>query len=626
MSVTVAMPVEASIADRDYTRFSAYMDTQGLVRYEGEGASNSLQTLPLAPPRTDVGNQPNEMPSALGREFAQNDFSRGAGQGFFHKRTSDQAGAKFLHSEGFDTSEIGVLRHLHAVIESAASFSGASGKTCKAGGFTFVADGNGIKRFANITGVATTLDPHNGEAATAVRDICAEGSRIFAALGANGIHVSTDNGTTWTHYSDAQAILIAFLKERIIATTATLLYEITASGAAPSPLSTLKAGWTFTSLAETGQYVYAAAVYASGEISRIYHYGLNDSLVMVEKGSTPLPDGDLCYAVRGSSALGVVLVGGGRITSAGTDTILYRSFPTDEGFLPLELVMDSEGASADLACRSIISIGRRFLVGWSLGADSPFGAREGIAVYDPLLDSFTHHLKSSDVPQPVLSIENVQGRIMFVTSAGIYYEDLANYVTEATFISSTADFNNPGPKNWDRTQLTYKALPIGTSIELQYSVRKPEEGVWSVIDSATIPDSTEANFRHANIESPRWTLKLISNSTGASAPEIEGFATRANQTVVQSEFRIIRTFILEDRLTLNKREVRMDPREVRDFIEAKYRQIFDYFEADYPAGFYVRLSDYSIIEPQDTAYQVTAGNQPQDSYLITCVFEGTRNA
>lgn len=634
--VTIAMPVEVDIAGRDFTRYSSYIETQGLIKYEGPNAENTVQTLPLAPPRSDVGNEPNEMPSALGREMAQNDWSHGQGQGFFHKRSSDAS--KALHLEGFDVSEIGILRHLHAVSENILSptFSGATGKTCTAGGYTFVANGTSVLRFSDVTAAATSVSPHNGESPTTVHDICAEGSRIFAALGANGIHVSTDYGTNWTHYNDAEAILVAFLKDRLIATTARLLYEITASGAAPTAKTTLKEGWTFTSLSETGQFVYASSVYEStsqGGQSRVFHYGPDASLNFIEQGSSILPDNDLCYSVKGY--LGMVLLGCGRINdTGGKDTLLYKAIPSDAGYLPIELVADSEGAgSRDLACRSIATAGRRFLLSWSLGTLSPFGEREGIAVYDPAFadgGSFAHHLASSintATPNPVLSIEVVRGRIVFTTADGIFYESLTTYVDQATLISSSGDFNNPGPKNWDRTQLSYKALPNGASVDLQYSLRRPEEGVWSVIGSATIPGSTEKTFRHANIESPRWTWKVISNATGTGteSPEIEGIATRANQTVYESEYRIVRTYIVADRLTLNKREIRADVRAVRDYIESQYRQIFDLYEADYPQGFYVRLSDYQILETADTTYLTTTGNEPDDYYLIVCVFEGTKN-
>lgn len=627
--VTVAMPVEVTVAGRDWTKWSAYIEAQGLVRYEGEGAQNSIQTLPLDPPRQDVNPTSNEFPTALGREFNQSDFSHGMGQGYIHKRSSDSS--KVLYLEGFDVSEIGILRHLHSVTESAAVFSGTTGKTCKQGGYTFICNGTSILRFADVTGAATTINPHNGEAATTVYDITTEGTNIYAALGVNGIHVSSDSGASWTHYSDAAAILVSFLKDRLIATTARLLYEITASGAAPSPKTTLKTGWTFTALAETGEYVYASCVYestAQGGQSRVLHYGLDSSLNFIEKGSSVLPDDDLCYSLKGY--LGMVLIGGGRINSSGgKDTLAYKAIPSESGYLPIELIADSEGAgSRDLACRAITTVGRRFLLSWSLGVDAPFDQREGIAVYDPALDSFANHLAASTstlTPNPVLGIEVVKGRIVFTTADGIFYENLTTYVTTATLISSTADFNNPGPKNWDRTRLSYKALPAGTSITLQYTIRRPEEGVWSAIDSATVPNSTEDSFTHANIESPRWTLKIISNSSGASAPEIESFATRANQTVSETEYRIVRTFILADRLMLNLREVRMNPRTVRDYIEEQHRQIFDYYEADYPNGFYVRLSDYSIEEPSDTAYQTTTGDKPEDLYLVTCIFEGTRN-
>lgn len=620
--MAVLAPITTTSEDRDYSRFSAYADTQGLIRFTGENAQNSISTLPLEPPRTDTLANQNEMPSALGREFAYNDFSHGQGQASFHKRSSDPA--KVLHSEGFDISEIGVLTHLRDTVANAAAFSGATGKTCKAQGYIFVTDGQGIKRFSTVSGAATAIDPHNGEAATTVYDITAEGDTIYAALGTNGIHLSTDAGATWSHHNDAQAILVAFLKERLIAATARLLYEITASGVAPSPKTTLKTGWTFTDLGETGQFVYASAIYEDGGQSRVYHYGLDSSLAFTEQGSSVLPNDDLCYSVTGY--LGMVLLGCGRVNSSGgRDALVYKAVPDSSGFLPIQLVADSTGAGAsDFSVKAITVKGRRFLFGWSLGSGAPFGARSGIAVYDPALDAFAHHLAIAS--GNVTSIEVFDGRLVMVSGA-IYYEDLSNYVAEATLISSTADFNNPGPKNWDRTRITHKALPTGASVDLQYSLRSPEEGVWSAIDTSNIPGATEAVFRHSNVEGARWTLKIISSATSdaSDAPQIESFSTRSNQSVDQAEYRIIRTFILADRLTLNRREVRQDPRDVRDYIEGKYREWFDYFEADYPLGFYVRLSDYSIIEPSDTAYQLAGGDVPEDFYLIQVVLEGTKN-
>lgn len=631
--MAVLSPTVTTSEDRDYHRYSAYIGTQGLINASavgwGEASQNTLSTLPLDPPRQDVGNQPNEMPSALGRDFAYNDFSHGQGQGFLHKRSSDPS--KVLYLEGFDISEIGMLTHLRAVTKNAAVFSGATGKMAKAGGYTFVTNGTSLLRFDDITGAATTINPHNAEAATTVYDITAEGANIYAALGANGIHISSDFGATWTHHNDAQAILIAFLKDRIIATTDRLLYEITGSGVAPPVKTTLKTGWTFTDLGETGEFVYASSIYESGGQSRIFHYGLDSSLNFIEQGSSNLPNDDLCYSITGY--LGMVLLGCGRVNnSGGKDALLYKAVPADGGFLPIELVADSEGAgSRDLAVRAIATKGRRFLLGWSLGVDSPYGQRQGLAIYDPALDAFANHLSSSTTtltPSPILAVEIFEGRIVFTAADGIFYEDLTKFVATATLITSTGDFNNPGPKNWDRTRLAHKALPNGASVQMQYSLRRPEEGVWSAIGTSSVPGETEELFRHSNIESPRWTLKVISTATSAQAeaPEIESFATRSNQSVDEAEYRIVRTFAIADRLTLNLREVRMTPREVRDIIEAKYREWFDYFEADYPNGFYVRLSDYQIVEPDDTKYQLASGDKPDDFYLCTVVLEGTRNA
>lgn len=624
---TFATPTITSADTRDYARYSAYLDDQPLIKYFGEGSQNSIGAIPLEPPRTDTLANSAEMPSALGREFAQTDWSHGQGQNYFHKRSSDTA--KALYLEGFDTSEIGLLRHLRDTVESTTTTVAGSGKTVKHGGYIFIADGTAIRRYSDITGARTNIDPQAGEAATTVSDLASDGTNLYAALGTNGIHISTDDGTTWTHHSDAQAILIAFVKERLVAATARLLYVITAAGAAPSPTTSLRSGWTFTDIGESGEKVYASCIYDNGGKSRIYHYGLDSSLNFIEQGSSVLPDDDLCYSVTGY--LGMVLLGCGRKNSAGgRDALLYKAIPSEGGYLPIELVAESEGAGAtDLSVKHITTYGRKFLCSWSLGSAANFGSRTGIAVYDPALDSFSNHLSINvgGTAEAVLSIETYKGRIILSSAGGVFYEDLIRYKASAFIITSTADFNNAGPKSWDRTRLSYKALPNGASIAAQYSIRRPEENVWSAISSATIPGSTEATFTHANLESPRWTLKIISTSIAdqTSAPEIEGFATRSSQTTSEPEYRIVRTFILADKLSVGKFGVSFEVRKVRDFIENRYRETFDYFEADYPNGFYVRLSNYSVVEPDDTVYQLSDGTRPDDLYLVTVVLEGVRN-
>lgn len=626
MSVLIDAVVDAS--GRDYQEWGYFLDTQGLIPVEGE---RKTETIRLQVPQQDTLNNPNEMPSSLGRRFAQSDWSHGSGQGYFHKQSSDIA--KYLESEGFDVSSTGTLKHLPAVATAAggALTAGSSGRSAQAGSAVFVADGTGFRRYDSITAAATTENPHAAEGAVTVEDVTSEGTRIFAALGANGIHVRNSAGV-WSHYSDALAIRVAFVKDRLMAATATNIYEITAAGAAPAPLLTLKEGWTFTDIGEAGGFIFASAIHVASGLCRVHSFGLNDALALAPQTSTWFPENDLIYSFKGHLGTQVLLGGGRKNSSGGKDALLYAAEVTANGGLTYRLISDSKGAgSRDLACRAMTTYGRKVLWGRTLGVTSPFGEREGLAFYDPALDSYGNHLASSVdtvTPDPVLSVTVFGGRIVFVTIDGVYYEDTTKLVASATLITSIANWNNAGLKTWDVTDITHKALPTTSSIEVEYTTSDPEGAVWTSLGSSTIPDSRSASFSHPTVESQRFTLRFTSTatSTQALAPELETFSTRSNPSLEDGEYRLQRTVQINptDRMWGRAMAVTNNTREVRDFIRSKYLKRITWYEADVPNGWDVRLTDIIDASPLPK-YDSSSGQQEDETYVLTLVMEGVLN-
>lgn len=625
---TTSFTSTANASAQTYDKYDLWLDAQGLLQWDGEGAQNSTQTLDLQPPQQDVGQNPNEIPSALGRFFTQSDFSHGSGQPFFHRRSSDVA--KVYHLEGFNISKPGILEHLNAVNLNGAALTG--GRVTQAGNSFFVADGTTIRRYADITAASTADSPHVAEAATTVRDLTAEGARVFAALGTNGIHVRSSAGT-WTHHNDAQAILVRYVKQRIMAASATAMYQITASGAAPTPLLTLAEGWTFTDIGENGPYIYATAVNEAAGLSTVHHFGLDSSLALQHTGSTPLPDNDLAYSFKGY--LGMVFIGCGRKNAAGgKDALWYRAEPSEAGFLNYALIQDSEGAGTrDLSVRAMATYGRRILAGWTLGQDSPFGEREGLALYDPALDAFVHHLASSTsttTPDPVLGVAVFGGRIVFTTADGVYYEDTTKRVSEATMVTSISNWNNAGLKDHDQTAINHKSLPATSSVDVQYTTVDPEDGVWAAAGTSSTANSNGETFKHPGVKSQQFALRIISHSTQSrsDAPEIESFSTRANPTLASAEYQLVRTVKIfdEDRsgISSTKALVRQDPQTVRDFIRGRAHSWCQLYEADDATGYTVRLVKFQELDMH--SYRDADGNSRTDGYFLVLVFEGTRNA
>ena len=613
-------------SDPDYTKFDSYIGQIGLQLYEGEGSRNQTTTLPLDLTRQDVGNNPSEMPSALGRQFAQNDFSHGSLQGFFHKQSSDPAA--YLYSEGFDISESGILRHLNAVLaaDGGALTGGSSGRMTQCQGKLFVADGTNVLVYDPITGTVTVEDPHAGQAAVTVNDLTTEGDQVYVALGASGIHVRNAAGT-YSHYSDAQAILVAHVKDRLCAATARNFYEITVSGAAPAAKLALKEGWTFTDIGENGPYIYAPAIDEDSGLSKVHHFGLDGSLNVSVQGSTWLPNNELCYSFLGY--LGLVFLGCGRVNKdGGKDALFYKAVPDEDGFLAFDLVAESEGAVArDLAIRALATQGRNVLLGWSLGLNSPYGEREGLARYDPALDAFSHHLASSidtSTPEHTLSCGVFEGRVVFVNIDGVFYEDTDNKVATATLISSVANWNNAGLKNWDQSELTTKPMPDATAeVELFYSTLHPEEGEWSSAGVHAGLNDTKSTFDHANVESPEFTLKIVSAAASdqATAPEILGFSTRSNPTEETPTHQLIRTFDFYGKKAKSRRGSAYyeSPRGGRDMVRSLYLDWFRYHESD--ASYLVRLTGIQEIKRVST-YQQTRGSEDKERYVVIVEMEG----
>lgn len=619
----MAMPTSTVAANRDYSSVSAYLESREIHFYEGEGSVKKNNMIELQPPRSDVGNNPTQMPSALGKNFAQGDFSHGSGQPFAHYESSDEA--KYLHSEGFDIATPGLLKHLPAVLANATSLTGGAGRQAQSQGALYVAHGNELKKYASPSAVPSSIDVQAGESATAVRDVTAEGDRKFVALGANGIHL-LDSSDTDSHYSDAQAILVSFLKDRLIACSARNLYEITASGAAPAATLTLKEGWTFTDLGENGEYVYATAINETAGLSKVYHFGLDGSLNFVAKGSTWLPNNELAYSFKGY--LGIVFLGCGRVNaSGGKDALFYKAVPDGEGFLAIELVAESKGAgSRDLATRAFATYGRKVLLGWTLGASSVYGEREGLAIYDPALNSFAHHLASSidtATPDPVLSVGVFAGRICFVTTDGLYYEDTTKYVATATLISSIPNWGDASLKNWDESEVATKKLPNTATVRLDYSTLHPEESVWTAAGTHSIPDATKATFRHANVEAARLPIRIVSSATTsqALAPEIEAFSVRSNPTTANTEWELIRTIHLLGTVAKGQRGgvKNYKPRDERNAIRALAHDWFNWHEVD--ASYYVRLYGMSEIKSL-TNYSQTQGDQRKEEYVVVVALRG----
>jgi len=550
----------------DFSRYDAYVEddegTFGVIYYEDEGARKSTLSKELTPTRQDTGQNPFEIRPESGDIFSQGDFSRGAGQLYFHHQGQDSK--KFLRSEGFDILEPGLLKHLHA---TAAAYADVNvGKLVSIGGYPFVISGYDVKKGnGSWPGSWTTEDPEVAETPGTVYDLASSGSVGYAALGANGIHQRSSGGT-WSHYNAAEAKRLLWSKGRLMAASDTMMYEVVAGGAAPTPIETLSAGWTFESIFEAGAFIYACAINTADNESKIHIYAPNTDNTAIEKrGEQGFPLGQLVRS--GCGYLNIILLGAGKKnTSAGYDPVLYRAIPDDDGFLEYIKVAEEVGSgSADCSVKAFVPLGESIVFGWSTGSGCAMGAaRGGLGIYHVATGAFAAHLRGSTNANGVSGILSYGGRLVFaLTGVGLYYEDTANLISEATLITSVADWNNAGLKLWHRHEITHAPLVADTRVKLYYATEIPVAATtWSEIFSSSTTSSTGASARTSDLSSRLFALKVVSYSdTGQDyAPELVSFGVYSYPAPSVPEFTLQRFIRLSDidRKDMQAEEIRQD--------------------------------------------------------------------
>jgi hypothetical protein len=624
----ITVPLSDSDTDRDFTRFSAYLDELGVIYSEQQdGVDKATATLPAQPDRQDVGNTPFETRPDFGNFFSQGDFSGGSPQTYFHRPSRDET--KYFSSEGFDITEPGILRHLN-VTAAAPDVAGAAA-LAQALGLPLVADGNNVyEGDGTFPGNWTSEDPHDGEGAVAVLDLTSSGDEVYAALGVNGIHLRDDT-STWSHYVAYDGTnpisVVAWLKGRLMASDGPNIYEITASGALPAALETLPTGWTFTEIFEGGGFVFGVANNADAGMSRIHTYGLNSDATALElKTSTPLPKDEIAYV--GIGYLGRIFIGGGRPNDdGGKDPILYEAIATDAGDLQLLLIAEGEDSGAtDLSVRAMEATSKAILVGWCVK-----GERAGLAKFDLARNAFSFHLKAltdEDSEAVVRAVMTYKGRLLFdVSGDDMYYEDLGTPVTTATLVTSIADWATVGHKVWDLVEVRHAPLQTNQSIVVEFTRRHPDEAQWEEALTSGTPGAQGAQgYLEGTVKERAIALRLTSTATATESPNFFYYSVRSTPAPTLAQYQLVRRIRVfsEDRKNPNAEQVIRNPRE----IHLQLHDLINTWLTLYEPGITFRALVQSVadLEPVGADFEQTTADSEKEGYVVELRMVGTRES
>jgi hypothetical protein len=629
----------------DFSTYDAFItdadsNEYGLIFHTDQGSHPQTSARQLKPVRQDNGSNPWEVRPDSGDVWSQGDFSHGAGQRNFHRANRDER--KYRYSSGFDISDPGKLKHLKTVV---VSNDGSAPVTALAvaNNMIFASAGQLISRYTGSGTWTSSNAVQAGEVDQDVLDLTAEGDRLFAALGSNGVHVR-DAAGVWTHYRPdgatdldvGSATGVEWLKDRLIViggTSSRSIYEVVADST-PDPLLTLPAGWSFEKVFETGEFIYACAIGPSSGQSRVYHFGLNQSADTLEaKGSTPMPLGQLIRC--GTGYLGMVFLAGGvRTQDGGYDPVLYQALPDARGNLQIiKLAQGEDSGAIDLSVRAIAPDGESIICGWSL-ADDPDGrtARVGLLRYHLGRDALSYDIEVEEVerPNPVVPITGLvvfAGDAFFSAGTRVYQTNAPLYASTATLITSTADWNNAGQKVWDLFEAWYEALPSGTQIDLYY--RTDESGDWTLVGTDVTAGSQGLTKKVAGVSSRILQLKLVSTATidQTDAPVIGGYSQRSNPAPTTLEFDLVRfvRILPVDRKDEDAEEV-YPPGGTTAFRSTLSNLLYSWVTFTEPGDTWnARLTDIADVEPAAPIYDASGGDASNRGFIVRLTMEATRS-
>lgn len=238
-------------------------------------------------------------------------WHKGAGQR--HLDLSDSDEARFWQSKGVDCWTKWQMTLLNGTLNKK-STANTNLPLVTAGSYLYVGDGQQAYWTTDLT-TWTSAVIHHGLGPTTVYSLCSDGNNVFAALGANGISVTTRGAVVSTLWNGGvAATLVAWVKGRVMAAAGPAIYNPVLATTPVALFTHANSDFQWVGFADGDSQIYAAGY--SGDKSELYRIGINTdgSSLAAPIISGRLPDGEVVTGL--DSYLGFILIG----TSKGVRT------------------------------------------------------------------------------------------------------------------------------------------------------------------------------------------------------------------------------------------------------------------------------------------------------------------
>lgn len=419
-----------------------------------EAFKQGVQTIPFLREQADTSTEPGE--ASVNREdlWARpvTSWHKGAGQKFLDRGESDRA--RFWRSYGVDPWTEGRLSLLPGTSLFRASAS-TNVRLAVAGDYLYVSDGTQVYHYANHGSFASPVsaDIQAGEAAQTVRSITSNGHTVWAALGSNGIHSTTRGATSSTHYSALSCTLLRYVKDRLMAANGQSIYNVVASGAAPSALFTHPStDWTWVDFAAGLSHIYAAGY--AGDKSTIYKIPIKDDGTGLDAPlvAGQLPDGEIVYSICGY--LGFVVIG--------TEKGFRLATEADDGSLTIGALVDH----VERPVRCFEPQGRFVFFGWENFDNTYTGlGRMDLSVFTaPNVPAYATDIQRQILGDVVSAATWQDAQVYVIDGQGVV---LGNASSDRAWVESgLIDYGLPGMKVALEIPLSHEELESGAYINV----------------------------------------------------------------------------------------------------------------------------------------------------------------
>lgn len=506
-------------------------------------------SVPLIRNQADSASSPSEAsinPNDLWRR-SQDSWHKGSGQSYLDRADSD--------SERYNTSK-GVNPwtkwQLSLLPDTGHKHTSANTNLALVvvGGYLYYADGQVLRRTADITAGSPTWTTITATDASTIQSMCSDGYTVYLA-NAGGIFSTTRGAAAMTAvtgvpYSALVATLLRYVKGRLMAAAANAIYNVIAGGAAPAALYTHpNTDFTWVDFAEGQTVLYAAGF--SGDKSLIYKTAVkaDGTALDIPTVAGELPDGEIVRSIQGY--LGFLLIG------------------TDKG-----VRFAAEDAAGNLTLGSLIPTTSavqcfepqdRFC--W-YGLTNYDSVSTGLGRIDlsvatgPLTPAYASDLMATG-SGAVLSAVTFQGlRVFAVSGLGVYGE-LSTLVGSGTIDSGQITYRLPDNK----TAMFVDVKHDGTGQHAEsLSV---DGGSFVLLDTHTTSDNP---FPAGQRTGARFQLRTTLTAVGGAGPTIRAITMRAYPVVPTVEM-ITVPLILAERVTLrDESEQSMDVGAELEFIKS----------------------------------------------------------